>query len=119
MITAEQAHDFAKQWINAWNSHDIDAIIEHYADDVEFHSPFIRLLNFNVGGTITNKTELKSYFQKGLTAYPDLQFQLHGVFTGTQSVVLYYTSVNGKLAAEVFELNDAGRASKVLCNYSN
>ena len=33
------AEAFAAHWIEAWNSHDIDAILSHYVDDVEFLSP--------------------------------------------------------------------------------
>jgi len=27
--------------MDAWNSHDLDRILGHYADDIEYHSPFI------------------------------------------------------------------------------
>ena len=119
MITDEQAHKFSERWITDWNSHDVDAIIEHYADNIEFHSPLITLLKFNDEGKITTKAELRAYFQKGLNAYPDLKFKLKKVFIGSNSIVLYYISVNNKLAAEVFELNESGKAVRVMCNYSN
>ena len=117
-MTEEQANQFADQWINAWNSHELDAIMEHYSDGVEFHSPMIIRLNVNDQGLITNKNDLKSYFQVGLNAFPDLHFRLHNVFTGVNTVVLYYTSVNGRKVTEVFEMDDEGKARRVLCNYS-
>jgi hypothetical protein len=119
MITNEQAHEFAERWICDWNNHDVDAVIEHYADNVEFYSPLIGILKFNETGRITNKAELKSYFQKGLNSYPDLRFKLKKVFKGTNSIVLYYVSVKGRLAAEVFELDESNKVVKVLCNYSD
>lgn len=27
--------DFAHEWIAAWNAHDLERILAHYADDVE------------------------------------------------------------------------------------
>jgi len=27
MITDEQAHDFANDWIHAWNTHDLDRVL--------------------------------------------------------------------------------------------
>ena len=119
MITHETAGAFTKDWIEAFNSHEIEAILEHYADDVEFYSPFIKLLQFNEEGFIRNKTELKRYFETGLQAYPDLHFQLHNFFTGVDSIVIYYTSVNGRLAAETFQLNKEGKAISVFCHYTN
>lgn len=104
--------------LNAWNSHDINSILEHYDNNVEFYSPLISLLNFNKDGVIQNKADLKTYFEIGLNAYPDLHFQLHHCFVGVDSFVIYYTSVKGRLAAEVFELNENNKAKRVLCNYT-
>lgn len=115
----QQARQFAEEWIEAWNSHDLNNVLAHYADPLEFHSPFIPLLQFNTTGIITNKTDLRKYFELGLTKYPDLHFVFHHYFVGINTLVLYYTSVNGKLAAEVFEFNAAGKALKVYCHYSD
>lgn len=112
------AEQFAREWINSWNEHNIGAILSHYADSIQFYSPFIPLLKFNETGVITNKDDLKKYFEIGLKTYPDLSFQFHDCFVGINTVVLYYTSVNGRIAAEVFELNEQGKAIKVYCNYS-
>lgn len=118
MITEEMAQAFAAAWINAWNSHNLERILEHYENDVEFYSPLIRLLNFNNEGVIKNKADLKKYFETGLKTYPDLHFKLHHYFAGVHSIVIYYTSVNERLCAEVFELSESGKAKRVLCNYA-
>lgn len=88
MITEETAKAFATAWINAWNSHNLEHILEHYENDVAFYSPLIRLLNFNAEGVINNKTDLKTYFETGLKTYPDLHFQLHHCFAGVHSIVI-------------------------------
>jgi ketosteroid isomerase-like protein len=38
------AERFAKEWIAAWNSHDLDRILGHYEDDFEMSSPVIPAL---------------------------------------------------------------------------
>lgn len=119
MIAQNEAKEFALDWIHSWNSHNLKEIMKHYDDSVEFHSPFILLLNFNETGIITSKKELESYFKIGLDTYPELTFKLHNVFTGIDTVTIYYTSVNNRKAAEVFHLNSNGKASKVFCNYSS
>ena len=40
-MDAEFALRFAEEWAAAWNSHDLDRILTHYADDVVFSSPHI------------------------------------------------------------------------------
>jgi hypothetical protein len=117
-MTEDEAKKFAEEWINSWNKHDLNSILEHYADELEYFSPVIRLLGFNCTGRITNKTDLEKYFRIGLNTYPDLHFHLHNYFAGINTVVLYYTSVNGKIVAEVSELTSNGKAVKVYCNYT-
>lgn len=118
-MTKEATELFANNWIDSWSSHDINAIVEHYTEEIEFHSPLILLLKFNELGIITNKNKLEKYFKIGLIAYPDLTFKLHNVFFCDNTLVLYYTSVNGHSSAEVFHLNENSKALKVFCNYSN
>ena len=41
MITRDRAERFAREWVEAWNAHDLDAILSHYHDDFEMASPRI------------------------------------------------------------------------------
>jgi len=54
MATIERqfAEQFAQDWIDAWNCHDLDRILAHYADDFEFSSPKIVELMGERTGTI-------------------------------------------------------------------
>jgi hypothetical protein len=118
MISAERANAFARAWIDAWNAHDLTAILSHYADDVEFFSPFVvRVLN-DPAGVIRGKAALAAYFSRGLERFPELHFELHRVLAGVQSVTLYYRSVDDLQAAEVMELDASGKVRRALCHYA-
>lgn len=41
MIDKEFAEHFARDWIDSWNSHDLDRILAHYSDQFEMSSPVI------------------------------------------------------------------------------
>jgi hypothetical protein len=43
-MTIDDARAFAAEWIAAWNSHDLDRILSHYAGDIVFLSPFAQQL---------------------------------------------------------------------------
>src|SRR6478672_3493797 len=105
MLTAERAEVLAREWITAWNAHDLDAILQHYADDVAFTSPFVARLVGPGQDTVHGTAALRDYFARGLAAYPDLRFDLRAVLVGVDSVTLYYASVGGRLAAEVMQLD--------------
>ena len=118
MITEEQAERLAQEWIDAFNRHDLDAVLAHYADDVEFHSPVVTELQGDPSGTITGKEALRSYFEKGLASYPNLRFELLHVLTGVDSLCLLFRSVHrGGLGAEVMELNAKGGIARVMAHY--
>jgi hypothetical protein len=118
MLTPEEARDFALGWVKAWNSHDLEAILEHYADDVELTSPLVVQVLGDPSGTLKGKDNLRLYFGMGLALFPDLKFDLIQVLTGVNSLMLHYRSVNDTLGAEVMVLNPQGKAAKVLAHYS-
>lgn len=98
------ARQFAREWITAWNSHDLEAILAHYADDAEFTSPFVAKLAGNQSGQLCGKTALRDYFSEGLARYPGLQFELQHVLWGVRNVTVVYRSVNNLIAAESMTL---------------
>lgn len=116
-MNEQRARSLAEAWITAWNRHDLDAILRHYASDVEFTSPFVTALSADASGTIRGRDALQAYFHKGLTAYPELQFDLIRVLHGVGSLVLYYRSVQGLLAAEMMTVNDEGLIQTVRVHY--
>ncbi|HLH21467.1 MAG TPA: nuclear transport factor 2 family protein [Chloroflexota bacterium] len=117
-LTRERALELAQAWIDAWNAHDLDAILAHYADEVEFISPFVQRLLGDPSGIVRGKAALRDYFARGLASYPDLRFDLLEVLAGVRSVTVYYRSVRGLLAAEVMCLADDGRVERVLAHYT-
>lgn len=119
MLQATQAEAFAKDWIQAWNSHDLEAILAHYAEGVRFHSPFLVKLGIAESGAIEGKAALRNYFARGLEAYPQLRFVLKSVLLGTDSVVLAYASVENKSAAELMVLDERGKVVEVRAHYAD
>jgi len=117
VIDAERAERFADQWYAAWNSHDLEAILRHYADDVEFSSPFVVALNDDPAGTLRGKEELRDYVARGLERFPNLRFEPLETFAGVDSVTLTYISVESRRAAEVMTLDSENRVRRVQAHY--
>ena len=64
MITTQFAQEFAQQWVDAWNSHNLDGIMSLCADDIEVTSPFIADLMQEQSGTQGQPTLLNRKFHK-------------------------------------------------------
>lgn len=94
------AHAFAEQWVRDWNAHDIDALLEHFADDVVFTSPVaVRLLGGD--GVIRGKKALRAYWSEGIRLIPDLRFEVLAVYAGISTLVINYRNQAGGLVCEV------------------
>ena len=116
-VTREEASNLADHWVAAWNAHNLDLIMSHYADEIELTSPVAAQLLGTPDGRVAGKAALRKYFQRGLEAYPELQFHLEDVLCGVNSVVLYYTNQKGTRTAEFMELSTSGKVARVVANY--
>ena len=108
---------FAQQWITAWNSHDLDAIMSHYDAGVVLISPAAAKILDDSSGTVEGKAALRSYFKRGLDLYPNLYFELLDVMHGLSSIVLCYKNQKGTKTAEFMEFKN-GQIIRVVANYS-
>jgi predicted ester cyclase len=117
-MTKQEAWGLAEHWIAAWNAHDLDRIMSHYEDAVELTSPVAAQLLDAPDGRVVGKKNLRAYFQRGLEAYPNLNFHLENVLWGLNSVVLYYINHKGTHTAEFLEISANGKVARVVGNYS-
>ena len=117
-MTKEDAWAFANHWIASWNAHDLDLILSHYKDAIQLTSPVAAKLLGASDGKVTGKANLRTYFQCGLAAYPELHFHLEDVLWGLDSIVLYYTNQKGTRTAEFMELSANGKIVRVVANYN-
>lgn len=91
---------FAAQWVNDWNSHDVEAILSHFTDDVVFTSPIaVQLLGGN--GEVRGKEALRHYWTEGISRTPDLHFEVLDLYVGVQVLVINYRNQRGGLVSEV------------------
>jgi hypothetical protein len=118
MITELQARQLAEHWVHAWNGHDLESIMSHYAEDVVLISPVAARILSDPAGTVSGKAALRAYFKRGLEVYPNLRFDLADVMWGLDSVVLYYSNQNGTKTGEYMEIDADGKVRKVVANYS-
>jgi len=118
MLTKEFAESFAKEWIEAWNSHDAERVLKHYSPEVELTSPFVSRILEGEKNIVRGLVELREYFGRAIEIYPELKFVPRHVFAGMNSMVIQYESVGGRLSAELLEFNDARKVCLVLAHYS-
>jgi hypothetical protein len=111
------AEHFATEWIAAWNAHDLDRVMSHYANDFEMSSPYIIALAGEASGTLRGKAAVEAYWRKALGLVPDLHFDLVSVLAGANSITLYYKGARGRLVAEVLHFDAEQKVSRAFAHY--
>ena len=105
MIDRAEAQSFAASWLEAWNAHDLDAVLSHFADDAVFTSPVAAKLFEGSEGIIRGKAALREYWREGLCRIPDLHFELLGLYVGQDTLVINYRNQSGGLVNEVLRFD--------------
>lgn len=107
-MDVSDAARFARAWADAWNAHDLDAVLSHFSDDAEFTSPVAAQLLPETEGVLRGKAAIRAYWAVGLERIPDLHFEIVDVYTGLRTLVINYRNHVGGLVCEVLELDDEG-----------
>ena len=113
--TMAEARAFAAAWVAAWNAHDLDRILLHYAEDVEFRSR--KAARLAGGGTVRGKDALRAYWAKALKTQPELRFELGTVFLGHEGLSFTYRNHRGVEATETFQFGSDGRVIRAAWQY--
>jgi hypothetical protein len=113
------AESFVEAWLAAWNRHDLQAILCHYSEGFEMHSPVIRKMMGEQTGILKGKLAVGQYWGHVLDVIPDLRFEWVSWFLGVDSLVIHYIGHRGQPVAEVFHFDETGQVSAVFAHYGN
>lgn len=115
-MTSEEAQAFADEWIAAWNSHDLDRVLSHYAPEVVFLSPIAE--KFVGDGRVVGIPALRSYWGKALATQPQLKFELRNVLLGHARLTILYVNHRNQQVAETFEFANGGKVVRSFACYA-
>ena len=99
------ATGFAESWLEAWNAHDVDAILDHFAEEVVFTSPVASQLLDDCDGVVRGKPALREYWTEGLRRIPELHFEVEALYVGVSTLVINYRNHRGSLVNEVLRFD--------------
>lgn len=113
------AQKFSQEWVNAWNSHDLERILEHYSDSFTIESPLALMRFPESEGTLKGKENVRKYWRLGLDKNPDLNFQILDVLIGVNGLSIYYknTSTHKRVVENMF-FDQEMKVEKAVVNYS-
>jgi hypothetical protein len=92
MLDDATVERLARHWDAGWNGRDLDLIMEPFADDIVFRSPYVaKQLGDRAQGKVEGHGALRAYVSAALERASDVRYTLLHRFAGTDSVILLYT----------------------------
>jgi hypothetical protein len=110
--------EHADRWLAAWNARDLEAIMDCYAEDVDFVAPTVVTRWKRSDGRLRGAAELRQHFQRGLELAPELRFSEEALMTTPGGYALLYRRENNNRVLDAVELDDTGRARRVRAYYA-
>lgn len=96
---------FTKQWVEAWNAHDVEAVLAHFHDDVVFTSPVAAKVSPKTAGVVRGKPALRRYWTQALQRIQNLRFVIEGIYQGIDTIVIVYRNQDDGLVSEVLRFS--------------
>jgi ketosteroid isomerase-like protein len=101
----------AKNWLAAFNEHNLEKLLALYADDAVHYSPKLKLRHPETKGLIKGKVNLRGWWKDAFDRLPTLQYEATSLTANNERVFMEYTRlVEGEenmLVAEVLEIKNS------------
>jgi ketosteroid isomerase-like protein len=109
-LIAQDNSSIANKWFDAFNRHDLDALLALYADDARHYSPKLKARMPETEGMVTGKPALRAWWQDAFQRLPGLRYQPTTLTANDDRVFMeYLRSVPGEpdmMVAEVLEIKN-------------
>lgn len=113
-----QLQQIAIRWFDAFNTKNLDKLLDLYDDDAQHFSPKLKIRQPETNGLIIGKSAMRIWWQDAFDRLPSLYYKVTSLTANTDRVFMeYIRKVEGEddmLIAEVLEIkNDKIIASRV------
>lgn len=101
--------DIARQWFNAFNTHNLEELLALYDDHAIHFSPKLKIRQPETQGLIKGKAALRDWWKDSFDRLPTLHYQPTSFTANEQRIFMeYIRAVEGEtemLVAEVLEIS--------------
>src|SRR5690348_3943584 len=108
--------ELARAWLDAFNAHDVDALVALYADDCTHTSPKIRVLHPHTQGQLVGKPALAAWWRDANRRLPNLRYEATAIVADeTRAIIEYLRHAPGEPPLPVAEAFDV-RAGRIVAS---
>src|ERR1035437_2997183 len=103
-------HEIAKQWLKAFNEHNLENLLALYDDNAEHFSPKLKIRKPETNGLIKGKTAMRTWWQDAFDRLPTLAYKKLTITSNNERVFMEYTRIvtgeENMNVAEVLEIKN-------------
>ncbi|MDF2437118.1 MAG: nuclear transport factor 2 family protein [Bacteroidota bacterium] len=107
-MKALQNEEIAKKWFDAFNTHDLEALLKLYHEEAEHFSPKLKLRKPETNGLVKGKNALREWWQDAFDRLPSLNYNYTSLTANNERVFMEYVrkvdNEENMLIAEVLEI---------------
>ncbi|MBS1569750.1 MAG: nuclear transport factor 2 family protein [Bacteroidetes bacterium] len=108
-MPALDLQQIAQLWFNAFNAHDLEALLALYADDARHFSPKLQARRPESGGWIKGKDALRAWWSDSFQRLPSLRYEpTRLIADGTAVFMEYIRHAEGEADLRVGEVLEVG-----------
>lgn len=108
--TATANETIARRWFDAFNAHDLDALLALYHDHAEHYSPKLKQRDPATYGRVKGKAALRAWWREAFDRLPSLRYEVRSLTANPRRVFMEYVRhVGGEgdlLVGEVLEISE-------------
>ena len=109
-MDASQNVKIALKWFEAFNTHDLEALLSLYDDNARHFSPKLKIRRPETNGLVIGKDALRDWWRDAFGRLPSLQYIVTTLTANADRVLMeYIRKVDGEedmLVAEVLEVKN-------------
>lgn len=88
---SEENKDIAVKWFDAFNRHDLEALLALYEEDAQHYSPKLKLRKPETRGFVSGKDQLRDWWKDAFDRLPTLRYEVVKLTADEEQVFMEYT----------------------------
>ncbi len=80
----------AKNWFEAFNSHDLEKLLSLYHEEARHYSPKLKIRQPKTNGLVTGKNALRAWWQDAFERLPSLHYEVTNLTANNTRIFMEY-----------------------------
>jgi len=110
MSTSPISYDIAKQWLSAFNEHDLEKLLALYDENAEHYSPKLKMRMPETQGVVRGKPAMHAWWREAFDRLPGLVYREETITANEYRVFMEYVRIvpgeEDMKVAEVLEIRN-------------